>query len=293
MDSEKIQKIKTLAIIAMFSDDDLMEILVLKGGNALDIVHKVAQRSSMDLDFSIPQQFKPENNEQIETKIKKVLESTFKPEGYKIFDVKFNEKPENITPDIASFWGGYHVEFKIIESEKYNKLYENVDALRRNALVIGSEQQKTLSIQISKFEYCSTKKSEELGGITIYVYTPEMIVIEKLRAICQQMTEYLNLVKGTAGTARARDFFDIYIVIEHFKISLAKQENIALLKNIFHAKRVPLVLIRKIQDYKEFHSPDFATVRDTIKVGYDLKDFEFYFDYVVAICNKLETLWEE
>lgn len=293
MDSEKIQKIKTLTIIAMFSDDDLMEILVLKGGNALDIVHKVAQRSSMDLDFSIPQEFNPENIDRIESKIKKVLEDTFKPEGYKIFDVQFNEKPENLTSDLAQFWGGYHVEFKIIEFEKYNKLYDNVDALRRNAMVVGSEQQRTLSIQISKFEYCSTKKSKELEGITIYVYTPEMIVIEKLRAICQQMPEYLSLVKGTSGTARARDFFDIYVVTEYFNISLTKQENISLLKNIFNAKRVPLTLIRKIQNYKYFHSSDFAAVRDTIKVGYELKDFEFYFGYVVAICKKLETLGEE
>ena len=36
---DRLQKIKRLAIVAMFSDDDLLERLVLKGGNALDLVH--------------------------------------------------------------------------------------------------------------------------------------------------------------------------------------------------------------------------------------------------------------
>ena len=51
VDLDRIEKIKRLAIIAMFSDDDLMERLVLKGGNALDIVYEIGSRASMDLDF--------------------------------------------------------------------------------------------------------------------------------------------------------------------------------------------------------------------------------------------------
>lgn len=39
LDLNFLERIKTLAIVAMFSDDDLMERLVLKGGNALDIVY--------------------------------------------------------------------------------------------------------------------------------------------------------------------------------------------------------------------------------------------------------------
>ena len=35
MDIDYLEQIKKFAIIAMFSDDDLMEMLVLKGGNVL------------------------------------------------------------------------------------------------------------------------------------------------------------------------------------------------------------------------------------------------------------------
>ena len=48
---EFLEHIKRLTIIAMFSDGDLMERLVLKGGNLLDIVHRVSTRASIDADF--------------------------------------------------------------------------------------------------------------------------------------------------------------------------------------------------------------------------------------------------
>ena len=44
-------------IIALFSDDYLFERLVLKGGNAIHIAHKLALRSSLDLDFSLAGDF--------------------------------------------------------------------------------------------------------------------------------------------------------------------------------------------------------------------------------------------
>ena len=47
----------------------------------------------------------------------------------------------------------------------------------------------------------------ELDDYTIYVYSPTMIAIEKLRAICQQMPEY---ALQRRPSARARDFYDIY-----------------------------------------------------------------------------------
>ena len=41
----------------MFSDDDLMNLLVLKGDNALDVIHRIASRASIDLDFSVENDF--------------------------------------------------------------------------------------------------------------------------------------------------------------------------------------------------------------------------------------------
>lgn len=291
MDIKYLEKIKKLVITAMFSDDELMEKLVLKGGNALDIVHKIAHRASVDIDFSIENEFKEEELDIIEGKIRKVLEERFKEEGYRVFDIDFVKRPQKITPDMADFWGGYQVKFKIIESPKHKQLSTDIAALRRQATVVGEGQKRTVKIDISKFEYCRTKQKSELDGYTIYVYTPEMIVTEKLRAICQQMSEYANVVKSPSRSARARDFFDIYTIIEHFKIDLTTQKNIELLKNIFNAKRVPLKFIGKIQDYREFHRPSFPAVRDTVIPGTKLNDFDFYFDYVVNKCRGLETLW--
>jgi hypothetical protein len=114
-----------------------------------------------------------------------------------------------------------------------------------------------------------------------------MILCEKLRAICQQMTEYANKFGKSHTDARARDFFDIYTVNEHFNIDLTLRQNIQLLKDIFSAKQVPLELICKIKDYREQHRADFAVVKDTVKKGIKIKDYDFYFDYVVGKCDIL------
>jgi len=272
-------EIKKRILIAMFSDDDLMEMLVLKGGNALDIIHHVISRASYDFDFSMEGEIK--DIPAIRDKIERVLRSTFKEVGYEVFDVTVEGRPSNISIEMKDFWGGYHVEFKIIDEKKYAELSGEFESLRRNAAVVGPRNKKTIMVDISKFEYCTPKQEIELEGLTIYVYTPVMIVCEKLRAICQQMPEYLKIVKSSFGSARARDFFDIYTTIEFFKIDLTKPENIELLKNIFDAKRVPLALLEKIPDYRDYHRQDFPSVEKTVILVTELKDFDFYFDYVV------------
>jgi hypothetical protein len=119
-----------------------------------------------------------------------------------------------------------------------------------------------------------------------------MIVFEKIRAICQQMEEYGLVVPNSGKSTWARDFFDIYTILQHFDIDFLSRENTQLLSCIFEAKRVPLQLISLISNYREFHRPDFASVRDTVKADVVLKDFDFYFDYIVEKCNSLKSLWE-
>ena len=62
---------------------------------------------------------------------------------------------------------------------------------------------------------------------------------------------------------------------------------------MFGVKRVGLNLIASIGDFGDYHRQDFAAVRDTVKPGVDLKDFYFYFDYVVAKCRVLEPFGDE
>lgn len=287
-----LERLKRLVIIAMFSDDDLLDILVLKGGNALDIVHEVALRSSKDIDFSIESDFSKDEIETIKVKFDKVLKETFRPEGFEVFDINFVERPKKISEDMAQFWGGYHIDFKIIEVGKYHTHQNDIESIRRNAKVVGAKNRKVFRIDISKFEYCESKQERELDGYTIYVYTPEMIAFEKLRAICQQMPEYANHVNNPSRSARARDFFDIYTVLETFNIDVKTEANLKLLKNIFDAKHVPLHLLDRIRDYREYHRSDFEAVKDTVKVRYQLKSFDYYFDYVVKTVEQLQAFWK-
>ena len=292
MELDYVEQIKKYAIIAMFSDDDLMDMLVLKGGNVLDLIYGVSARSSIDIDLSMENEFDEKNVGIIIEKIQKVLEDTFQEAGYIVFDIKFVETPQNITPDLKDFWGGYEIEFKVIEKNKYPDLKNDIESLRRNALVVGPKNRKKFFIQISKFEFCEQKQEYDIEGYRIYLYSPEMIVFEKIRAICQQMPEYRKLVKSSHQTARARDFVDIFFLLKKYKIRIDSKENIKLLKCIFDAKRVPLELIGKIYNYKEFHRQDFDAVKDTVKAGIKLKDFDFYFDYIIRICNVLKPFWE-
>jgi hypothetical protein len=201
--------------------------------------------------------------------------------------MRFGERPECADPKIPRFWGGYRFEFKVIETTKFEQLSSDRQALRVNAVDVGPGSQKTYRIEISKWEYCKPKRRTEIEDYTVYVYTPEMIVVEKLRAICQQMPEYAKFIGTSSRTARARDFFDIYAAIEHFAIDLARKENLQLLRDVFLAKEVPVNLITKITDYREYHRPDFAAVQSTVKRGVKLRDFDFYFDYVVKRCGIL------
>jgi hypothetical protein len=284
---DQLEQIKKLAIIAMFSDDDLMDILVLKGGNAIDIVYGIASRSSLDLDFSMATEFNPADMSSIKSKFEKALNRVFKEAGYKVFDIRFGERPEDSGPDVPSFWGGYRLEFKLIDKTKYAELEKDEQRLRLSAVDVGPGARKTYRIEISKWESCNSKHAATLDDYTVYVYTPTMIVFEKIRAICQQMPEYSKFLGKSYETARARDFFDIHTVVEHFRINLTTNGNLSLLRDIFKAKEVPLNLIGSIKDFREYHRPDFIAVENTVKRNIRIKDFDYYFDYVVKKCDKL------
>jgi len=184
----ELERIKKLVVIAMFSDDELMDRLVLKGGNALDLVYRISPRASVDLDFSMESDFPEEEREVFRGRVEAALRRTFREEGYEVFDVRMENRPRELTQDVADFWGGYAVEFKLIHKTRYEESSGNVEELRRSALRLGSGQK--LLIDISKFEYTAKKEPQDLDGYRIFVYSPEMMVCEKLRAICQQMPEY-------------------------------------------------------------------------------------------------------
>ena len=288
---EQLDKIKRLAVVAMFSDDMFLEHLVLKGGNALDLIHRLSTRASIDLDFSMQCDF-PENIGAFRNRVENALAKTYQQSGYKVFDVKMTEKPQGITADMADFWGGYGVEFKLIETRKYDEFSGEIEEIRKRAIKIG--QSGKFLIDISRFEYIQGKQETYLDNYVIYVYSPEMIVCEKLRAICQQMPEYGKVIKrGRAGSARARDFVDIHVLVDGLKLNIVDVNNTNLLSEMFTAKRVPLYLLGQIEKYKDFHAVDFPSVVATVKTGVKLESFDFYFDFVLSLVDRLKPFWNK
>lgn len=152
----------------------------------------------------------------------------------------------------------------------------------------GTEQERTFTVDLSKCEYTEGKVEREFDSFTIFVYTPEMIVIEKLRAICQQMEAYEH--RGHRN-ARARDFYDIYIAVTSYGINLCAKENIEVLGHVFAAKQVPLALLTHIAEEREFHRLDWPAVIASTEGS--LEPFDFYFDFVLAQVEGLKALWVE
>lgn len=282
-----IDKAKRLAIIAMFSDDYLMERLVLKGGNLLDIVYGISTRSSLDVDFSMEGDFSSVDD--LRVRVTRVLVSTFREQGWEAFDITVEEKPRIVSDAMKPFWGGYDISFKVVDSKTRSAHNEDIQSLRRHAVVLSGSSTK-FKIQMSKHEHCRPRAAHDLDGFTVYVYPPGLFVCEKVRAICQQMPEYRSIVHNHPSP-RARDFVDICQTTNHFRVDFGDVEFRTTVASVFRAKRVPLHLIGQIGQFRAFHADDFRAVRDTIKPGVVLQEFDFYFDFVVSSCRLLEPLW--
>lgn len=278
--------IRRIAIIAVFSDDYLFERVVLKGGNALALALGFEGRTSLDLDFSLEKDF--EDPTDAEHKLKAALEKRFATVGLVVIDYSFIRRP-SVPREEKPWWGGYAAEFKLMSEARHKEVGHDKQARGREALVVGPAQQRKFTIELSKFEYTAGKVTREIDHFSVYVYAPEMIAIEKLRALCQQMEEYpLNRIPS----ARARDFFDIHLIITETGTVLSSPENTELLRNIFLAKEVPVQLLQLIANQREFHRPDWDSVRLSVSHGV-LESFDFYFDFVIDQVTSLKALWEE
>lgn len=282
-----LKRIRTLTITALFSDDTLFDLIVLKGGNALNLVYKISSRTSLDLDFSLEEDF-PDVQDAIHRMLS-ALQETFSSVGLVVFDGKFEVRPATAgAGQDDARWGGYRLSFKLIERDRYADLKGNLSAIRREAVEVGPEHLRTFNVEFSKFEYCSGKTELELDDYTIQVYSPVMLAIEKLRAICQQMPEY-RLARH--AHPRARDFFDIHELVTNAGVRFGAVENLPVTRAMFAAKKVPLTLIPRIREHREFHRPDWPAVEAS--VGVRPRTFDYYFDFVVAEADALESLWVE
>lgn len=279
-------EIRRVAITAIFSDDLLLQHLVLKGGNALSLIYDLGSRASLDLDFSMHADFP--DFEDARQRLFQALHDRFDAHDFVVFDEQLEPKPRLDGEDTKPWWGGYELRFKLIERHKYPAFKDRLDKLRINAKVTGGKQERTFTIDLSKYEYTEGKAMHELEHFTIYVYTPEMIAIEKLRAICQQMGDYSH--RGHPS-ARARDFYDIHRVVTRLNVDLSSETNLEIARHIFAAKHVPLRLLSKIAEYREFHRSDWPAVQNSALDA--VEGFDFYFDFVLEQVSRLKALWVE
>jgi predicted nucleotidyltransferase component of viral defense system len=292
-----LDHLRKLTILALFSDNELMDILVLKGGNALELAYKLNSRASMDIDVSMEKDFEDFGLtiEDVKERISKSLSSTFWEEGYKVFDLKLEERPKTKRSVGDLNWGGYAVVFKVIPREDYERIGDNIEQLRRESLPVAGNS-KTIKIDISKFEFVAPSEEYEFYDFVIKVYTPRMIAFEKIRAICQQMLEYAQAMR-TSRSPRPRDFYDIYMIIENLDPTLdfSDPNNQEIIKNFFSVKKVPLYLLSKIkeQEVKDYHEQEFSSVEAIVKTDQPLKPFSFYYDYVVHKVEDLNPIWDQ
>lgn len=276
-------EIRKLAIIAMFSDDVLMDRVVLKGGNAMNIVLGIGGRTSRDLDFSIEGDF--EDVEDIRGRVTRAIEGRFDSAGYRVVDLTFKPQPAVRRAGMPVEWGGYKIDFKVIKKAAYEGYAGEPERLNTQMEDVGPGSQKVLTIEISHHEYTAGKIEAELDHHVVVVYTPAMIALEKLRAICQQMPEYGMRVHGAP---RARDFYDIHHICEVDGVPLDTEQCGELLQHMFEAKVVPPELLDKIHEHREFHRLNWVQVIDAAKEPLKAEDFDRYFDFVLDLIPRLK-----
>ena len=279
------EEVRRLAITALFSDDVLIDQLVLKGGNAMALVYRLGSRASFDIDFSLDGDFA--DIDEARERAFRAIEKRFDSAGYRVFDFTFVPKPKLIGEDKRPWWGGYQLTFKLLKVDDYERLKSQPERMSAQAVPIGSNQRRKLTIDISKNEYVTGKVEENLDNFTIWVYTPTMVAAEKLRALCQQMPEY---EVGGPPSRRARDFYDIFLAVTEGNVDLQSPKSRELIQEMFAIKRVPLQLLGNLESQREVHRPDWPSV--TASVSRQLKEFDFYFDFVLEQVRALETLWD-
>jgi len=136
------EQVRRLAITAVFSDDYFFERVVLKGGNALAIALGLGGRSSLDLDFSIENDF--ENPAEAAQRLEAALNRRFASVGIVVVIsllVLVRSRHER-----SSKVGGYLAEFKLLEEARYKKIGDDKQVRGRESMVIGPGQQRKLQL---------------------------------------------------------------------------------------------------------------------------------------------------
>ena len=272
-------------IVGIYSDDLFNESLFLKGGQALRIKYGLKSRFSSDIDFSV--QEKISDKELFFGVLEKTLYKQFFSRGFYLFDFKWVRKPKVRGSNLPDFWSGWAVEFKLIDSDKRGK---TIQFQRRNALIPSGSESSKIKLDISEYEYCGSIESLRVESVFVKTYSRPLIILEKLRAICQQHPDYQ--FRSTVSN-RARDFYDIEQL--YMKTLQDRSEDVLIndckrhLHDVFEAKAVSLDLIEKIFEESFLNIQKMGWISVESSVSGRLSHFEYYVDTLKALVEKIHA----
>jgi predicted nucleotidyltransferase component of viral defense system len=269
-------------LMALFRNDFFKKEFVLKGGQWLRLREELRTRLSGDIDFSV--KGKIENPDQFEETLRECISAEFASNGFYAFAFKVDRRPKKRRDGQPDWWGGWRVSFKLID---YDKRTLPRDALERSAITPQGANSSVIAIDVSEYEYCESVERMKIDAVSITVYSRALVLLEKLRAICQQHPAYP--LKG--NLARSRDYYDIEqlwrkVVSESAETTFIKEcrEH---LPGVFAAKEVDLELLQKIFDseFVKLQESGWQSVVST--VNNKVADFSFYNEVVRLIVKKL------
>lgn len=269
-------------LVALFSKDIFARHIFLKGGQALRLKENLISRFSADIDFSSPDSIA--DDEIFFDEMKTALTQEFFRRELCLFDFKYVRRPKRRPDNAPDFWNGWAVQFKLIEETK-----RNLDPTSRSvqALIPKGANSPVIEIDISEYEYCGAVEKLQLKGTVINVYSRALLLLEKIRAICQQHPNYP--LKGEGQ--RARDYYDIErlwnIVLKSGRSDEFLSECARHITKVFAAKAVDLDLLKRIfdPDFVRLQAADWASVQST--VADKLQPFAYYNESLANLIGEI------
>lgn len=273
----RILEVIEMALVGIFSDPELSRQLVLKGGTAMHLFEKMDERLSTDVDFSSREGLAEAAI--FFDRMKQVLTAAYEPSGLDLFDFQYQRRPKE-SKKRPQWWGGWACKFKL---SPHSDRHLKPEQRRRQALIPEGTPSSIIDIEISDREYVGKPRHKTLHGVKINGYTLALLVVEKLRAICQQHPDYPH--RGQKN--RARDLVDIFhLTRDHQTVAFLEECKRELPKS-FEVKEVDVGLLRGLHedDFVEMLRAGFPQVRDTLQGS--VYPFETYLEYIRDFVSKI------
>lgn len=266
-----IEEVITEAIVALYRSPAVSDLLLLKGGSAMRLFDGLDSRISIDVDFSIENSI--DANHKVFAEMQNHLSETFASHGYEVLDFRAQKRPRRRRPGFPESWGGWACEFKLVNLRHKD---HSIETKRRNALIPDGANSPRIALDLSEHEYCGKRRTKTMRGVRVHAYSREMLVLEKLRAICQEHPDYPFRQEGRN---RARDYFDIHeLTVETDDEFIQRCKRF--IRRVFESKQVPMWVLGEFwnDSWVDSHRRGFDQVKDTVR-GH-VHDFDVYLEHL-------------